>query len=107
MQRRSVRLSRLAQADLESILIWYAGRGGSELAERFCRAFDLLVEGVASGIIQGRRRDFQIVGLGEIRSAGLPRPFRVYLAFFAEQGAEEILVLRILHGQRNLPELLG
>ena len=107
MQRRNVRLSRMAQEDLEGILRWYAAHAGSAVAHRFADSFDLLVEGLATGSIQGRKREFQIPGLNDVRSAGLPRPFRVYLAFFTKAGEEEIFVLRVLHGNRDLPRLLA
>lgn len=106
MQKRSVRLSRLAQEDLEGILRWYSSQAGIAVAHRFANAFDLLVDGLTSGSIQGRKREFQIPELREVRSAGFPRPFRVYLAFFTKVGEEEIFVLRILHGNRDLPRLL-
>ncbi|MCX6969311.1 MAG: type II toxin-antitoxin system RelE/ParE family toxin [Verrucomicrobia bacterium] len=95
----------LARNDLAKIYRWYQSHGGVELAERFLQAADKAFQEIARNPEIGRRRNLQSRRLGEVRSLAVSKPFSVYLTFYRRE-PDEILILRVLQGMRDLPPLL-
>ncbi len=95
----------LAKNDLAKIYRWYHSQGGADLAERFLQAADKAFQEIARNPEIGRRRNFQSRRLGEVRSFAVSKPFSVYLTFYRRE-PEEVLIMRVLHGMRDLPPLL-
>jgi len=94
-----------ARNDLAMIYRWYHSQGGVELAERFLQAAGHAFQEIARNPEIGRRRSLQSRRLGEVRSLAVSKPFSVYLAFYRRE-PDEVLILRVLHGMRDLPPLL-
>lgn len=93
-------LTEQADADLAAILIYLAHEAGVATAERYAREFDALFD---------RLMDFPHLGaprteLGPNLRIAIVSP---YLAFYDyDAAAGMILILRILHGRRNITEEL-
>ena len=106
MLRRDVTVSPEAERDLTEIAAWYETQGGARLAVRFVESFENLVRGLETGSVQGHPRNFRDGELAGLRSAAMPPPFSVNLAFFKATGeGKTIRILRVLHGMRDLPTL--
>ena len=105
MLRRDVLVSPRAERDLTEIAAWYESQGGRDLSVRFIESFEALLGAIEAGTVQGRARFFRGEELAGLRSAPLPRPFGVNLAFFKPQEGG-IRILRVLHGMRDLPSVL-
>ena len=106
MSQRDVSVSPEAERDLTEIAAWYETQGGARLAVRFVESFENLVRGLETGSVQGHPRNFRDGELAGLRSAAMPPPFSVNLAFFKATGeGKTIRILRVLHGMRDLPTL--
>jgi plasmid stabilization system protein ParE len=107
MLRCEVTVSPEAERDLTEIAAWYETQGGGGLAVRFVASFENLVGGLETRSVQGHPRKFRSGGLVGLRSAAMPPPFSVNLAFFkTTPEGKGIRILRVLHGMRDLPPLL-
>jgi plasmid stabilization system protein ParE len=105
MLRRDVLLSPKAEHDLIEIAAWYESQGGVDLAESFVHAAQKLFEKLARSPEIGWKRNFRSHRLAGARLFALAKPFSVYLAFY-RPGPNEVVILRVLHGMRDLAPLL-
>ncbi|HEX4180597.1 MAG TPA: type II toxin-antitoxin system RelE/ParE family toxin [Caulobacteraceae bacterium] len=83
------RLSRVAQADLDSIWDYSATHWGDDQAERYVRDIQRAIEAVASNPCLGRACD-------EIRTGYFKRVVGSHVLFYRLAG-EQVEIIRILH----------
>lgn len=97
--RRSRRFSDDARAAAEH----YSAAEGVALALRFIDALEQAVGQIAEYPASGSTRLAELSGLPGLRSVAVPE--FPYLIFHVEGGAG-IILLRVLHGRRDIPALL-
>lgn len=100
-----VELTREAATDLLWQAEWYDTHAGPEVAERYLRAVAGTRDRLSLTPDAGRRRRFSSPLLRGVRSLAVERPFHRHLFFFRREDAV-ILILRIMHGARDLPRRL-
>ena len=104
MKRTGLRLSEAAAADIVEQADRYKEQSGPPLAKRWEKAVTSallrVLENPRAGTICTFRRA-ELSGVRRVPVAG----FRKHLIFYQFRGAE-ILVLRVLHGARDLESLL-
>jgi toxin ParE1/3/4 len=101
----SIQISEDARQDMALQHAWYAKEAGADIAERYLTAFRSTVEILAQQPEIGQPRQFRSVRLRNIRSFHVASPFRVHLIFYRQE-ADGLLVLRVMHGMRDLPRRL-
>ena len=92
-------ISSEAEADLDDIWLYVATESQSiEPAELLLDRFGVFFSRLAQNPYLGRRRD-------EIRPGYRSFPVDSYVVFYRLVAAEEILVLRVIHGKRDVEEI--
>jgi toxin ParE1/3/4 len=105
MLPRDLLVSPRSERDLTEIAGWYETQGGVHLAEKFVQAAEDLFKKLSTNPEIGWRQKFRSDRLVGVRSFALPKPFSVYLAFY-HPGPNKVVILRVLHGMRDLPSIL-
>jgi toxin ParE1/3/4 len=86
-----------AEADLDEIWLYIAKESqDSQRADTFLDRFSALFLRLAENPYLGRRRD-------DLRPGYRSFPVGEYLVFYRVTGDERILVLRVIHGSRDIP----
>jgi toxin ParE1/3/4 len=90
------------QDDLETIASHYLGEAGVDVAVRFLREVEDVVERLRTnpGLGSTRYSDLGIPGLRSVALATFP-----YVIFFGRRD-DRVLFWRIVHGRRDIPETL-
>jgi toxin ParE1/3/4 len=92
-------ISSEAEADLDDIWLYAAKESQSiEHAEMLLDHFGVFFSHLARNPYLGRQRD-------EIRPGYRSFPVGSYVVFYRLVAAEEILVLRVIHGKRDVEEI--
>lgn len=100
---RRIDVSRAARADLREI--WsYIGQDSSRSARRFLLAAEKLALKLAEFPELGARFEIDHPELEGMRVFPIPR-FKKYLMFYRNR-EDEIEVVRVIHGARDLPAIL-
>ncbi len=102
--QRKIFWRKVAEGDLAEAYL-YLGADSPAAAERFVDAVQSSLQVIARHPEVGRLRAFRSPQSHSVRSR-VVRGFDAYLIFYRLAG-EDIEVLRILHGARDLPPLLG
>ena len=90
-----------AEADLDNIWLYIAKESQSiERAELILDRFSMVFSGLARNPYMGRKRD-------DIRPGYRSFPMGGYIVFYRLIGTEEILVLRVVHGRRDLEQIFA
>ena len=100
-----VKVSSRAWGDLARQYGWYLKHGGIEVAERYREAVDVSVQALASFPGLGIARKFKAPRLTGARSYAVKAPFDVHLIFYRADDTT-IVVVRVMHGARDLPRRL-
>ena len=88
-----------AEADLDNIWLYIAKESQSiERAELTLDRFSIVFSRLARNPYMGRRRD-------DIRPGYRSFPVGSYIVFYRLIGADQILVLRVVHGRRDLEQV--
>lgn len=103
--RLIVRKSSAFFGDYEAITRWYLRRADANVAKRWLDALDDTIQQIAATPELGRVRNFLHPELKDIRSVSVRRPFHRHLVFYRINGSE-LVVERIIHGSRDLPNRL-
>jgi toxin ParE1/3/4 len=98
-------LSDAAALDIAEQADWYHERSGSKLARRWERAVASSLIFLAKSPRLGARCRFKAIELQEVRRISISG-FPKHLIFYRVTSAE-LLVLRVLHGARDLEALLS
>jgi toxin ParE1/3/4 len=92
-------ISSEAEADLDEIWLYVAKESQSiEHAELFLDGFAVFFSQLVKNPYLGRQRD-------DLRPGYRSFPVGSYVVFYRLVAAEEILVLRVIHGKRDLEEI--
>ncbi len=75
-----------------------------DVAERYLRAVDQMIQRLSTNSDLGLRRHFQSPELAGIRSFQAARPFDKHLIFY--QAGEQLSIERVMHGAHDLPRRL-
>ena len=97
-------LERAAKRDLETIALYLEGQAGLEVAERFRFQTEAALTQLASMPLIGSLWRSNHPRLKDLRAWPIPG-FRKYLVFYISS-QERIEILRILHGARDVSEIL-
>jgi toxin ParE1/3/4 len=97
-------LSDAAVADILEQTYWYMGQSGTALAKRWVTAVTTAVLRILGNPAAGTRCNFRAIELRDVRRATVPR-FPKHLIFYMLQNAE-VFILRVVHGARDLENLL-
>ena len=103
MKRTRIALSEAAASDILEQADWYDARSENKLAERWERAVSKTLLRIAARPLSGMRCGFkakELAGVRRMSVAGFPK----HLVFY-QVSAKETLVLRIVHGARDLESL--
>jgi toxin ParE1/3/4 len=103
MKPRGIALRPLAPRDAEEAAAYYAGEGGLDLELRFIAALESAFEHIARHPASGSPRYAALARLEGLRFhplKGFP-----HLVFYLDAG-ETLDILRILHGERDIPAWL-
>lgn len=92
------------RADAEHAVGHYRDTAGVEVARRLVDELERVVQRVAEFPAAGSPRYAELAEFPGLRSAAVGS--FPYVAFYVERSGEVVLV-RLLHGHRDLPELLG
>ena len=88
-----------AEADLDNIWLYIAKESQSiERAELTLDRFSVVFSRLARNPYMGRQRD-------DIRPGYRSFPIGSYIVFYRLIGTDEILVLRVVHGRRDLAQI--
>lgn len=93
------------RADLKEQAGWYVEQGGFELAERYTSAVTEPLSRLARHPFSGRPRRFRSPALQGLCSVMAIRPFDAHVVFYRIEG-EIVLLVRVMHGTRDLPHRL-
>ncbi|SBT10175.1 Plasmid stabilization system [Candidatus Accumulibacter aalborgensis] len=93
-----------AQNDAKEATRYYRRTGGNRLARRFVAKIRASLESIARQPAIGSLRYADPVGIPNVRFVALNK--FPYLVFYLDRG-QHIAVIRLLHGLRDLPTLLG
>lgn len=94
-----------AQHDIDEQAGWYEENAGLETALRFIARAETTIALIASQPLMGRRRYFRNPSLAGCRWA-LLIDFPDHIVFY-RPADDQVEVLRVLHGNRDLRALLG
>jgi|HubBroStandDraft_6_1064221.scaffolds.fasta_scaffold452327_2 toxin ParE1/3/4 len=100
---RIVRLSEAAAADIIEQADWYEEKSDSKLAERWSKAVTSAVLRILRNPQSGgpcRFNPTELHGIRRIRISGFPK----HLVFYSVL-ENDVLILRVLHGARDLESL--
>ncbi|MGA7079761.1 MAG: type II toxin-antitoxin system RelE/ParE family toxin [Terriglobales bacterium] len=103
MPTRLVRLSEAASVDIVEQADWYEEKSDRKLAERWSKAVTSAVRRILRNPWLGAPCRFSPAELRDVRRArvsGLPK----HLVFYRVEG-NDVLILRVLHGARDLESL--
>ena len=92
-----------ATRDIRSAVIYYRSEAGEAVAIRFIQALERQYRAIARQPGIGSPRYADELGIGNLRSAAVKR--FPYLIFYIEL-EDRIEVWRMLHVQRDIPELM-
>ncbi len=96
-----LRISPEAEADLDDIWLYIAKESRSaERADRFLDQFVIFFDRLAGNPYLGRPRD-------DLRRGYRSFPVGEYVVIYRVGEAEEVLVLRIIHGSRDIQALVS
>ena len=95
----------LALRDIDEIAAFLQGRTGPQRAIRFLNEADRTFTRLAGMPGIGSLYDPEAPGLADLRFFPVSR-YRSYLVFYRPT-PDGVEIVRVLHGARNLPELLG
>lgn len=104
MKKTRLVLSDVAVADILTQAEWYAAQSGDALAKRWEKAVTTAILRAVSSPAAGTRCNFRPVELSGVRRITI-KGFPKHLLFYKIDG-EEIFVLRVVHGARDLERLL-
>ena len=104
MKKYRLVLSDAAVADVLEQADWYTAQSGQALAKRWGNAVTLAVLRVVSRPTAGAPCTFRSPELADLRRAPIPGFPRHLLFYKFHEG--EVFVLRIVHGARDLENLL-
>lgn len=105
MIARKITLSETAAADILRQADWYEAQADQELAQRWAKAVTSTVLLMLRVPNAGSTCSFKAVelrGTRRVAVAGFPK----HLVFYQSQG-DEIVVLRVVHGARDLESLFS
>lgn len=94
-----------ADRDIDDAADEYAEAGGLELGLRFLDATEQTWQTLREFPHSGRVYDWQDERLKGVRRWMVSSPFQVYLIFYRVTD-DEVQVLRVLHGSRDIPSIL-
>ena len=104
MKKNRLVLSDAAAADLVEQTDWYSAQSGKALAARWDAAVSSAIMRVLTRPNTGTRCQFRAAELHDLRRITIPG-FHKHLLFYKfDRG--EVFVMRIVHGARDLEELL-
>lgn len=103
MNARRIERHDLAEADVRSALDYYLVEAGETVAMAFIDAIETSLRNIAEMPLAGSSRLSQEVDLPTLRSWSLKR--FPHLVFYLDRG-DDVLVWRVLHAQRDLPNTL-
>lgn len=92
-------------ADVEAQFRWYLEAGGAELAMRYVTAVEATLAKLLKQPETGRLRFPNDTKLQGIRSCLVIKPFDRHLIFYRIEG-DCIILVRTIHGARDLPKCL-
>lgn len=92
------------RTDVERAVGLYRETAGVEVARRLVDQLELAVRRVTEFPAAGAPRYAELAGLTGLRAVTVGA--FPYVAFYVERGGEVVLV-RLLHGHRDLPQVLG
>ena len=93
-----------ARLDVDAALAWYAQQAGEELMTRFVAALEAAYTHIAAYPGSGSPRWSQALKVPGLRFWRLTR--FPYLMFYVEKD-DEVHVVRVLHGARDIPSTLA
>ncbi len=103
----NVRKSDLFLADVEAQFEWYVDKAGWDVADRYLNAVESTCGLLGNHPRLGPNVSFQHPRLKEWRFFPISSPFDKHVLFYEMEG-NDVIIRRIMHGQRNLPKrLLG
>jgi toxin ParE1/3/4 len=94
-----------AVEDLRLQSEWYSESAGEVIALRYLSAVEQTCARLTEFPESGSARKFKDPRLHGLRSISLPGAFRVHLVFYRIQ-SESIVIFRVMHGMRHLPQRL-
>jgi toxin ParE1/3/4 len=103
VKARKITLSETAAADILEQADWYAAQSGQDLAQRWEKAVTSTLLRMVRAPNAGSPCSFNAVklrGTRRVAVSGFPK----HLVFYQSQG-DEIVVLRVVHGARDLESL--
>ncbi len=103
MKRATIRLSDAAVSDILEQAEWYRSQSGNVLAKRWERAVTSALLSIMRNPQSGAPCTFNSDELQGIRRTRIAR-FSKHLIFY-RTGRDEILILRVIHGARDLESL--
>jgi plasmid stabilization system protein ParE len=92
-------------ADLERQFEWYGMHAGSEVAERYLAAVEATCQLLGQHPQLGPLGGFSHPRLREWRFFLIFRPFNRHVLFY-EVAGDDVVLRRLMHGQRDLPRRL-
>lgn len=92
-------------ADIALQAVWYADKESAALAERFTAAVQATVRFLATHPRIGKEADYDHPKLAGIRFFLVRKPFNKHLIFY-RVFPETLDIVRVIHGQRDLPRRL-
>lgn len=104
MRKNRLVLSDAAAADIVEQADWYQRQSGPALAERWENAATSAITRVVSRPAVGTPCEFRSRELRTLRRANIPG-FRKHLLFYTFD-SEEVFIIRVVHGARDLEQLL-
>ncbi len=105
MKTRQITLSELAVADILEQADWYEAHAGQKLARRWEKAVTSTLSRISQGPNAGSPCRFDAIELRNTRRATIAG-FPKHLIFYQFKEAK-ILVLRVVHGARDLESLFS
>lgn len=105
MKKSRLVFSDVAIADILEQADWYRVQSGPRLAEQWERVVTTTIRSIARRPSAGSLCAFRAPELMGLRRVGIPK-FPKHLVFYRSQG-EEIFILRVVHGARDLERLFS
>lgn len=107
MKKSRLVLSEAAIADILEQADWYRAQSGRSLALRWEKAVKSAITQIVSHPLSGPLCSFRSSELRDVRRTMIPK-FPKHLMFYRfDAGAEEVFVLRVVHGARDLEKLFS
>jgi toxin ParE1/3/4 len=101
----NVRKANHFTADIEQQFEWYAVNANWDIAERYLAAVEVTCRLLGKHPQLGPRGGFIHPHLRDWRFFVLAAPFNKHVLFYEVVG-DEVLMRRVMHGHRNLPQRL-